>query len=250
MYDRLALAYDEMMEDVDYEAWTNYLEELVKIWHSKPPKKILDLACGTGSHALLLAKRGYEVVGVDASIEMLTTADAKAREAGLQLTFYYQNMKLLNFEAAFDTVFSSCDSMNYLLEDGDIQKTFSGVFNALVNGGLFIFDMSSIYRLREVFGNNTFAANFENSSYIWENYWDVASKVSTIELTLYIKEDGECYRRFYEVHQERGYEIEEIEEHLKACGFKLLDIYESFTFNKPNPCSERIHFIAQKPLTG
>ena len=250
MYDRLSLAYDEMMEDVDYEAWTDYLERLAKMSHSKPPEKILDLACGTGSHAILLAKRGYEVVGVDASIEMLTTADAKAREAGVSPAFYCQDMRALDFDAAFDTVFCSCDSINYLLKDGDIQKTFSSVFKALIAGGLFIFDMSSMYRLREVFGNNTFAANFENSSYIWESYWDGASKVSTIELTLYIKEDGECYQRFYEVHEERGYEIGEIEEHLKACGFNVLNIYESFTFNEPGSSSERIHFIAQKPLTG
>lgn len=243
-YGGFAYVYDRLMEDVDYEGWANYVEKIMDD-NMKKTNKILELACGTGNITIPLAKKGYNVVGLDISQDMLMVAKDKSIENNLKVLFIEQNMIDLELEEKFDCVLSMCDGINYIVDTEDLLEVFQRVYNTLEDGGAFIFDISSSYKLKNILGNNTFGENLDDICYLWENYFDEESNILEMDLTIFIQE-GKYYRKEEEFHIQRAYDVDEIINLLNTVNFKDVKIYDGFTFNTHKNNSERIFFVAKK----
>ncbi|MGC9326708.1 MAG: class I SAM-dependent DNA methyltransferase, partial [Candidatus Hinthialibacter sp.] len=179
VYSAFAEIYDQVMRDVDYGSWARHILRLAQKFDI-PTQKILELACGTGGHALQLARMGCDVVGVDRSSTMLRIAREKRDKAELHLDLRQGEMDSfspLGLDRDFDLATCLYDSLNYILEEEKIECCFREVYAHLRMGGGFIFDVTTEYNLLQNFSGYTFAENFENASYIWENDYDILSKI-------------------------------------------------------------------------
>ncbi|MEW9123924.1 MAG: class I SAM-dependent methyltransferase [Thermotaleaceae bacterium] len=243
-YSGFAYVYDRLMEDVDYNSWTDYIEKIF-YRYGKEPKNIVDLACGTGNITNSLAKRGYNLIGVDISESMLMIAQEKAMDMSVEVIYLNQDMRRLELPTELDAILCICDGINYITNDKDLKEIFASVYRYLKSEGLFIFDISSYYKLSHILGHNTFAENYEEVSYIWENYFDEEKNVCDFDLTLFIK-DGKGYRKHEENHCQRAYGEEEILSLLKTASFSKIEAFEAFSFNGPQDNTERIYFVCQK----
>jgi ubiquinone/menaquinone biosynthesis C-methylase UbiE len=232
------------MKDVDYSKWADYIVEIFK--KSKiNPKLIADLGCGTGSFCLEMAQRGYDMIGIDQSADMLSCAKQKAIENEVDILFLNQDMTSFELYGTVDAITCLLDSVNYVLYKRDVKRLFKLVMNYLNPGGLFIFDINSPYKFKNIFGTNVFCETNREVSYIWQNYYDRTSKICRFDLTFFAREN-ELYRRFDEVHFERSYEAGEIREMLNKAGFEQCRTYGGFSFKEPSPKCERMFFVCQK----
>jgi len=245
-YHDLAEIYDRLMIDIDYGHWVNYLIQHMSKYKA-PGKVLLDLGCGTGSIAIPLVQRGYDVTGIDISLEMLIQAEQKAREAGVSIAFYQQDIKELILDFQVDIAIATFDTLNYITEEQSLIHVFQRINRALRDEGLLIFDLNTRYKLEEILGENTFTFNTEELAYIWENYYDPSTKVCQMDLTFFTLEpESGKYLRFDETHLERAYEEKEIKEMLENSGFEILGVYGELEFNPPKENEERIFFAARK----
>lgn len=244
IYGDFAAVYDRLMYDVDYSKWADYLENIFSAQGLKP-SLVLDLGCGTGSLCIELAGRGYEMIGVDSSAEMLDCARTKAEGAGRDVLLLNQDMREFELYGTVDVVLCMMDSINYLLEKRDVLKVFKLVRNYLNPGGIFIFDLNSAYKLETILGNNVFYDVGDETTYIWQNTYDKRSRKAEFDLTFFVR-DGEQYRRYDEIHYERAYAADEIKGLLEKAGMHLLNQYDELSFVPPGGKSERIFFVAVK----
>jgi SAM-dependent methyltransferase len=244
MYRDFAFYYDRLMSDVDYAGWADYIVEIIKR-NKLRPELIADLGCGTGSFCLEMAKRGYDMIGIDLSSEMLSCARQKALEAGADILFLNQDMTSFELYGTVDVITCLVDSINYITYKSDLKRLFKLVRNYLNPGGLFIFDINTPYKFEAVFSSNVFCETSEEVSYIWENSFDRAKKLCRFDLTFFAKE-GELYRRFDEVHYERCYLPEELKAMLLSAGLSVRSVYGGLTFGKPSEHSERMFFVCKK----
>lgn len=244
-YRELAGVYDRLMDHVDFDKITDfYLGAARRFgWQGQ---QILDLACGTGTITLELLKRGFTVTGVDQSQEMLAMADEKIFAAGYQPDLINQNMMKLNLSQQYELVISAFDSLNYLLSERDLERTFSRVQQSLSLGGMFLFDLHSEYKLKEVFGDRTFAYSGEDYAYIWRNHFQVGKGVSHMMLDIFIPSAEGLYQRVEEYHRERYYSSDIITTLCKKTGLKVLAIYGDQKYRKPGVRTERIYYVVQK----
>ena len=161
------------------------------------------------------------------------------------ILYLLEDMRELELYGSVRAVVSVCDSMNYILEEADLREVFSRVHEYLEEDGVFIFDLNTVYKYRDLLGETTIAENREEGSFIWENYFDEESAVNEYDLTLYIREDGESYRRFEEVHYQRAYDLKTIGRLLADAGMELLAAYDAFTKEPVRDDSERIYVVAR-----
>lgn len=243
-YEAFASVYDIFMEQVGYDQWMNHIHA---IWEKfgLQPKTVIDLGCGTGSIALPLAKEGYDVIGVDLSPEMLTEADHKAMEEGVSVRFACQDMTELELGEEADCILSLCDSMNYLTEDGQLEDAFKSIAQHMKQESLFLFDLNTEYKFKEVLGQNVFGSAEEHAAYIWENDYDDEEKINEYYVSFFIENEDGFYERIEEFHYERAYSMEEIEEGLQAAGMELVEVYDGYSFDAPRAESERLLFAAR-----
>lgn len=243
-YEAFAAVYDIFMEQVDYAGW---LHHIFAVWDKfgVKPKTVVDLGCGTGSILLPLAKAGFDVIGVDLSPEMLAEADHKAREEGLSVRLACQDMTELELGEKADCVLSLCDCMNYLTEDGQLADAFQSIARHMKKESLFLFDMNTEYKFREVLGQNIFASAEESAAYIWENDYDEEEKINEYYVSFFIENEDGLYERMEEYHYERAYSMEEIENGLQEAGLELLGVYDGYSFDVPHEKSERLLFAAR-----
>ena len=161
------------------------------------------------------------------------------------ILYLLEDMRELELYGSVRAVVSVCDSMNYILEEADLREVFSRVHEYLEEDGVFIFDLNTVYKYRDLLGETTLAENREEGSFIWENYFDEESAVNEYDLTLYIREDGESYRRFEEVHYQRAYDLKTIDRLLADAGMELTAAYDAFTKEPVRDDSERIYVVAR-----
>ena len=245
-YEFLAQIYDALMKEVDYEAWTEYNLELI-LAQGEKPLNILELGCGTGNITVELLEKGYEVVGIDISEEMLEIAEEKTEEYGDKIILIEQDITALDFDIyEIDTVIAANDTFNYILEKEKIRQLLAYLYPRLKNGGQLVFDISSKYKLRHTLGGNTFGESFENMAYLWENYYDEALEQVFMEINIFEKQ-GELYERLTESHVQKAYEMNEIEAMLKEAGYRNIRIYSDFNFEENIPReAQRIFFSCVK----
>ena len=252
-YTGFAEVYDLFMDDVPYEMWSRYLVGLLQEYQVSGGL-VLELGCGTGNMTRLLAQAGYDMIGVDCSEEMLQLARESAwREQSMQpdapdILYLLQDMREFELYGTVGAVVSVCDSINYILEEADLLKVFQLVNNYLDPGGVFIFDMNTLYKYREVLGESTICENREQGSFIWENFYDRQQQINQYDLTLFIREpDGSgLYRKYEETHFQRGYALEQIQELLQQAGMEFAAAYDAFTRKPVRKDSERMYIIARE----
>lgn len=242
-YTRYAEIYDRDQTYFSRET-ARYLAELLheRGWQGE---RILDLACGTGTLAIDLAGKGYEVWGVDLSADMLAQAEKKAALAKRRVSFVRQDMRQLKLPLAFDLVTCVYDSLNYLQKIADIQEVFRRVYDQLNPEGLFFFDMNSLYALGEVWGTRTEAEDDVDLPYIWTTVYDATRQLSSLTATFFVRR-GDLYERVSEVHVERGYPQEAIVSALVEAGFSQVEVLDWGTDDPATPTSERLAFLARR----
>lgn len=242
-YGAFAHSYDQMMHDVDYVAWAAYLDSFLKEHHVRT---VIDCACGTGMITVALAKAGYTMIGTDISEDMLMEARMNALKNGLRfLPFVCQDMTVLEVHHPVDAVISTCDGINYLTEKEDADRFFQRVWSSLKPGGLLLFDLSSVYKMEKVLGNETFTEITEDYAYIWSNAFDPEINMCGMDLTFFVR-DGEIWRRFTEQHLQRAYRESELKQLLERNGFEVVGVYDAFSREPVKADSERIQFVARK----
>ncbi len=247
-YSAFAEIYDRVMRDVDYDSWAMHIINLAQQYGIEV-NKILDIACGTGSFVVRLARQGYEVSGIDYSQPMIDLAKKKLREDELKVPIYQASMDSfshLKVERDYDLITCLYDSLNYILKEKEVMQCFAEVYNHLRSGGAFIFDVTTEYNLLHNFAGYVFAENFEDASYIWENEYDIVRKICKSKVTMFMKEQKQ-FNRYIEVHVQRVYSNADIREMLENEGFQILGMFHNLTENPPQNQSERIHFVCQKP---
>ena len=243
-YTGFAQVYDQFMEDVPYEDWLNIIHTHLKN-EAIEDGLILDLGCGTGTMTRLLADQGYDMIGIDGSEEMLMEARAAEYETDRSRPILYlcQDMREFELYGTVRAIVSICDCMNYMLTKEDLTTVFRLANNYLDPGGIFLFDMNTPYKFREVMGNRTIAENGEGASFIWDNYYDAQTGRNEYDLTLFIEQENGLYERVEEVHEQQGYEIHEVKTCAERAGMEFVTVFDAVTLSEPTDQSERLFYL-------
>ena len=249
-YNAIARVYDRLNAEIDYKAWADFIEQCFDKYMDAKPEILLDLACGTGRMTYELASRGYDMIGVDGSDDMLSEAYGRGTSVnGSNILYILQDMRSFELYGTVGAVTCCLDSMNYLTEDGDFEKCLHTVHNYLEPNGLFVFDMNTPYKFENVYGDNAYILEDGTDGrevYCgWQNYYDRESKICSFSLSLF-EEDNGRYIRSDEEQYERCYSLEEIENSLSKCGFELLFVSKDYKFSKIDENTERWYFIAKR----
>ena len=245
MYGSFAYVYDKFMDDVPYEEWADYVQSLLMEYEVREGL-VLELGCGTGNLTEILASRGYDMIGVDLSADMLDIAMEKREKSGRDILYLMQDMREFELYGTVRAAVSICDSMNYLQEEKDLLSTFMLVNNYLDPGGIFIFDLNTAYKYRELIGDTTIAENREGASFIWENTWYEEEKVNEYDLTIFAETENGLYQKFEETHFQRAYDLKTVKRLIAEAGMEFLAAYDAFTREPVRPDSERIYVIARE----
>lgn len=281
-YSDFAGVYDELMDNVPYETWGENIAALIEEYGISRPVRdeetvagelaeedlpeeeeeyreavseallasernlVVDLGCGTGTLTELLYRKGYDMIGIDSSAEMLEVAMEKRARSGSEILYLQQDMRELELYSTVGTVISVCDCLNYLLEEEDLAEVFRLVNNYLYPGGLFLFDFNTVYKYRQVIGDTVIAENRENCSFIWENYYHEEEEINEYDLTVFVQEEEEYFRRFTENHFQRGYTPETMCRLVEEAGMRVLRLLDADTLQESTPESERIYVLARE----
>lgn len=246
-YTSFAAVYDTFMDNVPYEEWGVYLKGLLreyKIDHGV----VVDLGCGTGSMTEILAKDGYDMIGIDYSDDMLGIALDKKEKSGLDILYLQQDMCEVELYSSVNAFVSVCDSVNYITEPELLIQMFRNLAPYLEEDGVIIFDFNTEHKYRDVIGDTTIAENREECSFIWDNYYYEEEKINEYELSLFIRDekDENCYHKYEETHYQRGYSLAEMKDIIVQSGLKLEHAYDAFTKDEASEMNERIYMIVKK----
>lgn len=273
-YSSFARVYDLFMDNVPYGEWAGYIMGLLEEYRIRDGL-VLDLGCGTGKLTRILSDSGYDMIGVDNSVEMLEIArsfsesvddrtseptegcekhrglegiEDKAEPSAMKNPILYllQDMQEFELFGTVRAVVSICDSLNYILEEKELLQVFRLVNNYLDPSGIFIFDLNTVYKYKELLGETTIVENREEGSFIWDNYFEEETGVNEYDLTLFIREKENLYRRFEETHYQRAYSLEAVKQLLKEAGMEFVAAYDAFTKEPVREESERICIIAKE----
>lgn len=242
-YTELSYIYDKTIE-MDYQKWIRFVVEYFELRGIQiRGKNVLELACGTGNMTIKLREAGFDVTGLDLSSDMLQKASDKALKKRYKIMFLHQNMSSFDVHKTYDFMFSFCDGYNYLTTEKELKSSFNRVYSHIKDGGYFLFDISTEYKLQNKIGNQTFTRNEEDISYIWDNYFE--NGLLEMYITFFIKE-GQFYKRVKERHVQRAWKNDEIVGFLASTGFSEIELYEDYSFDTPDEKGQRTVFICKK----
>ena len=244
-YTGFAAVYDELMDNIPYEEWGKYLIDLLNEYGIKDGI-VLDLGCGTGNITEILANNGYDMIGVDNSEEMLAEAMEKRVESGQDILYLLQDMQEFELYGTVRAVVSVCDSLNYITDRDELRHVFELVNNYLDPEGIFLFDMNTVHKYRDLLGDTTIAENRDEGSFIWDNSYDEEEGLNYYELAVFLPREDGLYEKSEEVHCQKAYPQEEIETLIKEAGMELLAVYDAYTLNPATEDSERLFFVARE----
>jgi len=242
MYETLATVYDELISpDIDYGTIVKYITDVFEKY-GKKPEIVCDLACGTGSVTVPMAQKGYEMIGVDISGDMLDIAREKAEKSGCDILFLNQDMKKLDLFGTCGAFLCMTDGFNYITSINALKKIFKRIRTCFIeNDGIFIFDLSSEYKLRNVLGNNTYIYDTDEIFYAWENKYIVP--LCRMNINFFVNRKGK-YSRFEETHVQRAYSVGQIKKALLDSGFSEVHATSGYSAEPVSEKSERIVFTA------
>ena len=244
-YEALAASYDGLTRDIPYEKYLRFFKTLLRRY-GVTATTVLDLACGTGSLSVLLAKHGYRVLGVDRSEEMLTVAAEKAMELEENQPFFAaQPMQRLKIPEPVDACVCALDSINYVTKPQDVQKAFRRVYESLRPGGLFVFDINTPYKLEGLDGQ-VFLDETEDSYCVWRAVYDKRHSLCRYGMDLFQQANDGLWERSFEEHVERAYTPEELSQWLTDAGFAQVERFANLRLEAPEADELRIFFAAKK----
>lgn len=245
-YTSFAAVYDTFMDNIPYEEWAEYVIGLLKEYNINDGL-VSDLGCGTGNMTELLAKAGYDMIGVDNAEEMLEIAIEKRDKSGSDILYLLQDMREFELYGTVRAIVSICDSVNYITEEEELLEVFKLVNNYLDPQGVFIFDFNTVYKYRDILGNQTIAEDREDCSFIWDNYYYEEEQINEYELSLFIREaDSDLYRKYQETHFQKAYDLETMKRLVEQSGLEYMTAYDAFTRKAPTEESERIYVVARE----
>ncbi len=244
MYTEFAYNYDALMNDVDYCGRAKYLCSLFKKY-DRMPTLMLDLACGTGGFSNQFAGMGVSVIGVDVSYDMLSLAREKSAEMGNDVLYLCQDAAQLDLYGTIDGAICCLDSLNHITDFDRFCAAIARVSLFLEKDRLFVFDLNTPYKHREVLGNNTFVIDSDDVYCVWQNEYTKTNNIVEINLDFFVP-DGDAYYRSGESFCERAYSACEIETALKKAGLKVEAIYEDLTYDAPSDTTERVIYVTRK----
>ncbi len=246
-YEALAGSYDSLTQDIPYEQILDYMEALLQ-QHGASPETVLDLACGTGSLSVLMARKGYSVLAADASEDMLAMAWEKAAELERPPYFICQRMEHLSLPYGVDWVVCCLDSLNYVTDPKLCRQALHRIYRCLNPGGVLIFDINSEEKLRGLDGQ-VFLDENEHTYCVWRAEFDEKEHICYYGMDLFQKE-GQLWRRSFEEHREYAYPAEQLIGWLQEAGFAEVEQYGDRKFTSPEPGEQRIFFYARKGQTN
>ena len=246
IYDMLAPFYDELNGDIDYEKWADFL---VPRFHSAaiPVREVLDLGCGTGSMTLALARRGYDMVGVDLSPDMLSRARERAYEdeKTRDILFLLQDMRSFELYGTVQAAVCTLDGINHLTCARDLDATLALLHNYIEPQGLLIFDVNAKRKFEEVYADNVYTMESEDAYVVWQNDYREKTGVCDFYITLFKRESDGRYTRYEECQREKHYSCKTLQRHLEKAGFRLLDV-RGDDFEEAKNDNFRYHLIAER----
>lgn len=247
MYVTLAQVYDRLMQDVDYVSLANRIEAVFG-QHGCSPSLVLDLGCGTGSLASVLSTRGYDMIGVDQSADMLEQAAQKARALGQDILLLHQDIRTFELYGTVGAILATMDVLNHITDKRGLRAVFRRVRNYLDPGGLFLFDLNSPYKLAHLLPAHPSYQICEDVAWVWDSVYDRRRAICTFDLTFFLDDGTGRFRREDEVQEERAWQQQEIHDLLEACGLELLRVYDGLTRKRPGKETERLFFVARRPM--
>lgn len=261
-YRQLAAVYDRLMEDMPYGEWLAFARTC---WNRYGmPRTVVDLGCGTGNLAIPLARSGFTVFGIDLSPDMLAVArakwDGRDREAGGasgdagavaaergSVRWLQQDMRSWALPEPVDAAISFCDCLNYLTEPEDVMATFRSTYAGLAPGGLFLFDVHAPRQLERYAEEQPFVYDERGIAYLWTCDYNPEREEIRHNLTFFVRQEGDLYRRFTEQHTQRAYGADWLAAQLTVAGFEVLHVLADFKWKEPDEDAERLFFVARKP---
>jgi len=250
--EHFAYLYDRLMDDMPYDKWQQFVKEAWSRYHVQP-RLIVDLACGTGRHAIALAQEGCEVTGIDLSEHMLAMAQEQAEQhaasiqlAGGAVQWLQQDMREWDIARPADSVICLCDGINYLLSEEDVQAALTRTYQGLRDGGLFVFDVLTAHQYEAYAAGQPYTYDDDDLAYIWYSDWDAEERIITHELTMFLREDAasERFLRTFETHRQRAYELHELTKWLKEAGFRQINSFADFTWQAVTEETNRMFICA------
>ena len=239
IYRDFAMVYDIFMADIPYQSWAGYIDDAFRARGVPGGGLVLDLACGTGTMAVLMAQKGYDMIAVDNSPAMLSEASAKG--AALGILFLEQDMRRLDLFGTVDGAYCACDGLNYMLTEADLTAALQKVAMYLNPGGVFIFDLNTEYKYSQL-GQRTFSDVRGKASYIWKNSFDRQQGINEYHVQFFM--NGRNSATFAETHRQRAYSTDTVQKCAKKAGLCIVDVWNNYTTAKPAPKSKRLTYIA------
>ena len=280
-YTSFAQVYDLFMDNVPYDKWCSWICDYLRK-ENVEDGLILDLGCGTGKLTRLMAKEGYDMIGIDMSYDMLDIAreqemlaqmeamdrmeamdqmeamnqmdgrDAMQEEyenyldKGREILYLQQDMREFELYGTVRAIYSSCDCINYLMEEEDVEAVFRLANNYLDPEGLFIFDVNTPYKYEKLLGDNTFAEDREESSFIWNNFYDKEEGVNQYDLSIFVREEDGRFQRFRETHYQRSYSLETLKTLIERSGMEFVAAFDAYSYEPVREDSEKITIVARE----
>ncbi len=249
IYNSFADVYDIFMDNIPYDEWVMFIE---KIWekYELKPELVCEIGCGTGNITQRLANKGYDMLGIDLSEDMLMVARDKNYDNETNIMYLMQDMRKFELFGTVDCILSICDSLNYIKTEQDLLKVFKLVDNYLHPNGLFVFDLNTKHKFKNIYGSNTFTDINEKGAYIWENSFDEENSINEYNVTFFLKdEEEEIFYKYEEFHEERAYDIDVVKNLLVEAGLKIEGVFGE-NFVEYSEDLDRVYIVAREQKKG
>lgn len=248
-YENFSQVYDELMDDVPYDQWCSFVRRILAS-QGIDEGLMADLGCGTGKMTERMAEAGFDMIGIDSSVDMLQIACDRSRSMAEPPLYLLQDMREFELYGTVRAVISVCDSVNYITGPEDLVRVFRLVNNYLDPGGIFIFDFNTEHKYRDMIGEDIIAEDREEVSFIWYNEYDETSRLNLIDLSIFVREENDLFRKYREQHVQRGYRLSEMRSLIEESGLVFLAAYDDYTMTPASEESGRVVFVVKEKGKG